>query len=128
MRSLIEKMLGLMAKALQLTGRGRRTVPGTLASGRQLSARSAMRQREVLAIPQIHCSFCQRSETQVRKLVAGGGGGYICDACVSIAARIIEDSDSHSRRRVVWQRVRSVLATVLRGRFLTKLRVHATTA
>jgi hypothetical protein len=36
----------------------------------------------------------------VRKLVAGGGGGYICDECVAIAARIIAASDSPSGGRL----------------------------
>jgi len=66
--------------------------------------------------PQLQCSFCQKSETQVRKLVAGGGGGYICDACVSIAARIIEDSDSPAERRGVWERMRSGVRTFIGGR------------
>ena len=41
----------------------------------------------------IHCSFCQKSEKQVRKLVAGGSGSvYICDECVAAATRIIEET------------------------------------
>jgi hypothetical protein len=34
------------------------------------------------------CTFCRKSEHQVRKLVAGPGV-YICDACVEIAHRIV---------------------------------------
>lgn len=41
----------------------------------------------------MRCSFCGRSEAEVRKLVAGGGGGFICDACIAIAARIVADGD-----------------------------------
>jgi hypothetical protein len=36
------------------------------------------------------CTFCRRSEHEVRKLVAGPGV-YICDACVEIAHRIVSD-------------------------------------
>jgi ATP-dependent protease Clp ATPase subunit len=42
------------------------------------------------------CSFCHRSDDQVAKLVAGprallvGPRVYICDACVAISARIME--------------------------------------
>ena len=54
---------------------------------------------------ELRCSFCAKSESQVRKLVAGGGGGYICDACVSIAARIIEDSDASSGTTGRWRRL-----------------------
>ena len=55
---------------------------------------------------QLKCSFCERSEVQVRRLVAGAGGGYICDECVAIAARIIADSDSPTPQRTLWQRFR----------------------
>jgi len=43
------------------------------------------------------CSFCERSEHEVRKLVAGGGGGFICDACVAVAARILAASEPETR-------------------------------
>jgi hypothetical protein len=33
----------------------------------------------------LFCSFCQKSHTDVAKLVAGPGA-YICDACIGIAA------------------------------------------
>jgi ATP-dependent protease Clp ATPase subunit len=36
------------------------------------------------------CTFCRRSEHQVRKLVAGPGV-YICDACIEIAHRIVSE-------------------------------------
>jgi ATP-dependent protease Clp ATPase subunit len=72
------------------------------------------------------CSFCQKSETEVRKLVAGGGGGYICDVCVSIAARIIADSDTPAERRGMWARMRSGLLAVVSGRRArSNLRVFA---
>lgn len=70
---------------------------------------------------QLHCSFCERSETEVRKLVAGGGGGHICDECVAIAARIIADSDSLMQGRSAWQRLRSALVSALRPRGGTNL-------
>jgi ATP-dependent protease Clp ATPase subunit len=53
---------------------------------------------------ELRCSFCEKSGSQVRKLVAGGGGGYICDECVSIATRIIEDSDTSPGRISTWRR------------------------
>jgi hypothetical protein len=34
------------------------------------------------------CTFCRKSEHQVRKLVAGPGV-YICDACIEVAHRIV---------------------------------------
>ena len=38
------------------------------------------------------CSFCGKSEDEVRKLVAGAHA-YICDACVAIAERIMREHD-----------------------------------
>ena len=37
----------------------------------------------------IRCSFCHKSEDQVRKLIAGPDGAFICDECVSICGEIL---------------------------------------
>jgi len=39
----------------------------------------------------IRCSFCNKTEDQVRKLIAGPSGVYICDECVEICSEIIEE-------------------------------------
>ncbi|MCM1046757.1 MAG: ATP-dependent Clp protease ATP-binding subunit ClpX [Candidatus Gastranaerophilales bacterium] len=39
----------------------------------------------------IRCSFCNKAQSQVRKLIAGPAGVYICDECVDICADILED-------------------------------------
>lgn len=39
----------------------------------------------------LRCSFCGKSQDQVRKLIAGPNGAYICDECVDICAEIIEE-------------------------------------
>jgi len=39
----------------------------------------------------IRCSFCNKSQGQVRKLIAGPSGVYICDECVDICADILEE-------------------------------------
>lgn len=39
----------------------------------------------------IRCSFCNKTEDQVRKLIAGPGGVYICDECIDICSEIIEE-------------------------------------
>ena len=39
----------------------------------------------------IRCSFCGKLQSQVRKLIAGPNGAYICDECVDICAEIIEE-------------------------------------
>ena len=40
---------------------------------------------------EIRCFFCGKSQGQVRKLIAGPKGAYICDECVDICAEIIEE-------------------------------------
>lgn len=37
------------------------------------------------------CSFCGKNQNQVKKLIAGPDGAFICDECVEICAEIIED-------------------------------------
>ncbi len=39
----------------------------------------------------IRCSFCNKTQGQVRKLIAGPAGVYICDECVDICADILEE-------------------------------------
>ncbi len=39
---------------------------------------------------QLRCSFCNKSQDQVRKLIAGPGV-YICDECIEICSEIIEE-------------------------------------
>ena len=39
----------------------------------------------------VRCSFCGKVQAQVRKLIAGPNGAYICDECVEICTEIIEE-------------------------------------
>ena len=39
----------------------------------------------------VRCSFCNKSEDQVRKLIAGPEGVYICDGCIEICQEILEE-------------------------------------
>ncbi|MBO5335687.1 MAG: ATP-dependent Clp protease ATP-binding subunit ClpX [Lachnospiraceae bacterium] len=39
----------------------------------------------------IRCSFCNKAQSQVRKLIAGPAGVYICDECVDICSEILEE-------------------------------------
>ena len=39
----------------------------------------------------VRCSFCNKTQSQVRKLIAGPAGVYICDECVDICADILEE-------------------------------------
>jgi ATP-dependent Clp protease ATP-binding subunit ClpX len=38
---------------------------------------------------QISCSFCHRTQTQIKQLIAGPGGVYICDSCIEVAHSIL---------------------------------------
>jgi len=49
----------------------------------------------------LRCSFCQKSEDEVEKLVAGPDA-YICNECVAIAARIMLERAGLFRR--LWDR------------------------
>ena len=48
------------------------------------------------------CSFCLQPNTRVAKLVAGPGV-YICDACVTLCAQIIQDTPDASPRLAPWE-------------------------
>lgn len=39
----------------------------------------------------IRCSFCNKSQMQVRKLIAGPEGAYICDECIEVCTEILEE-------------------------------------
>ncbi len=39
----------------------------------------------------IRCSFCNKAQSQVKKLIAGPAGVYICDECIDICADILEE-------------------------------------
>ena len=39
----------------------------------------------------VRCSFCNKPQSQVRKLIAGPNGAYICDECIEVCSEIIEE-------------------------------------
>ena len=41
----------------------------------------------------IRCSFCGKTQDQVRKLVSGPVGVYICDECIAICSDIMNEDD-----------------------------------
>lgn len=46
----------------------------------------------------VRCSFCNKSQNQVRKLIAGPNGAYICDECVDVCSEIIEEEFEYDER------------------------------
>ena len=50
----------------------------------------------------IRCSFCNKTQSQVRKLIAGPAGVYICDECVEMCIRdslMVTDDSGRERKR-----------------------------
>ncbi len=39
----------------------------------------------------VRCSFCNKSSDQVKKIIAGPEGVYICDECIEVCADILEE-------------------------------------
>lgn len=39
----------------------------------------------------LHCSFCNKSQHEVKKLIAGPGSVYICDECIELCTDIIRE-------------------------------------
>ena len=49
----------------------------------------------------VRCSFCNKTQAQVRKLIAGPNGTYICDECIAICSEIIEEELDYNDRRAL---------------------------
>lgn len=43
----------------------------------------------------VRCSFCGKTQDQVRKLIAGPNGAYICDECIDVCNEIIDEELNH---------------------------------
>ena len=44
------------------------------------------------------CSFCNKGQEEVRRLIAGPNQVYICDECVQLCREIIEEEEPTSPR------------------------------
>src|SRR5919197_5355575 len=47
----------------------------------------------------LKCSFCGKSQRQVKKLIAGPGGMHICDECIDLCNEIIEEELGEGREQ-----------------------------
>ncbi|HJA13017.1 MAG TPA: ATP-dependent Clp protease ATP-binding subunit ClpX [Candidatus Mediterraneibacter merdipullorum] len=47
----------------------------------------------------VRCSFCNKTQAQVRKMIAGPNGTYICDECIGICSEIIEEELDYGDER-----------------------------
>ena len=50
---------------------------------------------------EVYCSFCGKPESNVKKLVAGPDGVFICDSCVRVCEKVIRDSAQADNKQVV---------------------------
>ncbi len=49
----------------------------------------------------VRCSFCNKAQSQVKKLIAGPNGAYICDECIEICADIIDEEYEEQENETV---------------------------
>src|SRR2546425_11988444 len=65
--------------------------------------------------PLLHCSFCNKSQRDVRKLIAGPNV-YICDECVEICLDIVSESrkDGAPIEEPAWPRSRAFSCALCR--------------
>ena len=47
----------------------------------------------------IRCSFCGKNQDQVRKMIAGTNGVYICDECIELCSEILEEELGNEEER-----------------------------
>ena len=45
---------------------------------------------------ELRCSFCNKKQSMVKKLIQGPNGVYICDECVDICSEIIDEQLANS--------------------------------
>ncbi len=50
---------------------------------------------------ELRCSFCGKPNSQVRRLIAGPDGVYICDECVEICRQVINENEKKSPKSAV---------------------------
>ncbi len=50
----------------------------------------------------LKCSFCGKSQFQVRKLIAGPGDLYICDECVETCAEMLDEEFGYEKNDDSW--------------------------
>ena len=53
----------------------------------------------------VRCSFCGKTQAQVRKLIAGPNGAYICDECIEVCAEIVEEELDYQEAETVAEEI-----------------------
>ncbi len=49
----------------------------------------------------LHCSFCNKHQNEVKKLISGPGNIFICDECIELCNEIIHDSAQDEAREAI---------------------------
>ena len=66
----------------------------------------------------LYCSFCGKSQHEIRKLIAGPGVVFICDECVDLCNDIIrEELEPATRLGRFRKRVSAILAKIVSSRW-----------
>lgn len=78
-----------LVRCFRIVRRSNREMKGFQAAGIKDSKEKAEERGEDKTL---YCSFCQKSQNYVAKLIAGPDGVYICDECVDICDDIISNS------------------------------------
>ncbi|HUU36649.1 MAG TPA: ATP-dependent Clp protease ATP-binding subunit ClpX [Candidatus Desulfaltia sp.] len=80
--------------------------------------------------PVYKCNFCSRTQTQVKKLIAGPKGVYICDNCVELAHSIInteklreEDGRRQKTESLTPQQIKNALDQYIVGQEKAKKKI-----
>ena len=64
---------------------------------------SARKPQKVTGNADLRCSFCHKSQREVRKLIASPMGGkaktYICDECVRVFRKAIDEKESSAETK-----------------------------
>ena len=68
---------------------------------------------------EVRCSFCGKSQTQAKRLIAGNGV-YICDTCVELCMNIIEEDEGALQRSRSSSRAPAAQTTERTEKFLPK--------
>ena len=71
----------------------------------------------MIRLRRLRCSFCRKNQAEVSKLVAGPRV-YICDECVAIATRMMENGphDNHPPAKVgnsAWRKLTGIVRHLL---------------
>ncbi|CNI40348.1 ClpX C4-type zinc finger protein [Yersinia mollaretii] len=78
-----------LVRCSRIVRRSNREMKGLQVAGVKASQEKAEERREGKTL---YCSFCQKSQHYVAKLIAGPDGVYICDECVDVCDDIICNS------------------------------------